>query len=401
MFTAKEINEFVESNRERIIACLVDMLKVPSVTGKELEVSKVFTKWIESFGIKVDIIGSSEDRPNILAEWFGSKPGKRFIFNGHMDTFPPNADPGLFGPYSGKIVDGYIYGRGTCDMKSGDAAILMATGLLKEMGFDPLGSVLLNFVSDEENQSYLGTRLLLERGLLNGDYGICPEATGGRIRLGHSGTVHLAFTYAAPQAHALHHHPTMDALEKATRAISALYDFRDNVIKHKEDVNYGHPSLSVTTMHAGTVANVHADNAKFTIDRRTLPSETNEQVIKEITDVLDKLKNNDSGMDYIMKFIDDRPFLEVPKDSPAVIAASEAYEEITGKPAVLYRQFGGTDAAFFQQATNIHMPVWGAALTEMDGELEFGECTPNERISVDAYVQSVAYYMLTVVKLMQ
>lgn len=400
MFTAKEINNYVNANRARIIDCLVQMLQVPSVTGDELAVSKVFSDWIESFGIQVQILGASPDRPNILAEWFGSRPGKRFIFNGHMDTFPPNADPGLYGPFSGKIVDGCIYGRGTCDMKGGDAAILMATGLLKEMGFDPKGSILLNFVCDEENQSYLGTRWLLERGLLNGDYGICPEATGGRIRLGHSGTVHLAFTYTAEPAHALHHHPSMDALEKANRAILALYAFRDAVIKHKEDPEYGPPSLSVTTLHAGTVANVHADQATFTIDRRTLPGETNEEVIREITEVLDGLKARDPGMDYHMRFIDDRPFLEVPKDSPVVRAAAEAYEEITGKPAVLYKQFGGTDAAFFQQATDISMPVWGAALTEMDGELEFGECSPNERIPVDRYVESVAYYMLTVVKLM-
>jgi acetylornithine deacetylase/succinyl-diaminopimelate desuccinylase-like protein len=401
MFTAGEIKKYVESNRERIINCLVEMIQVPSTTGEELEVSKIFSKWIESFGINIEIVGSSDDRPNIMAEWFGTQPGKRFIFNGHMDTFPPNADPGLYGPYSGKIVNGYIYGRGTCDMKSGDAAILMATGLLKEMGFDPKGSILLNFVCDEENQSYLGTRWLLEKGLLNGDYGICPEATGGRIRLGHSGTVHLAFTYSGQPAHALHHHPTMDALEKATKAISTLYNFRDTIINHKEDPHYGPPALSITTLHAGTVANVHADQATFTIDRRTLPSETNEQVIKEITDILDQLKVNDPGMDYEMKFIDDRPFLEVPEDSPAVQEAVKAYEEITGKPAILYRQFGGTDAAFFQQVTNIHMPVWGAALTEMDGDLEFGECTPNERISVDLYVESVAYYMLMVANLMR
>jgi len=400
MLTASEIIDYVEANRTRIIECLVQMLRVPSVTGEELAVSKVFSDWIESFGIDVQIVGASEDRPNILAEWFGSRPGKRFIFNGHMDTFPPNADPGLYGPFSGKIVDSYIYGRGACDMKGGDAAILMATGLLKEMGFDPEGSILLNFVCDEENHSHLGTRWLLERGLLNGDYGICPEATGGRIRLGHGGIVHLAFTYTAEAAHALHHHPSMDALEKANTAMRALYDFRDRVIKNKKDPAYGHPSLSITTLHAGSVPNVQAEQATFTIDRRTLPSETKEEVIREITDVLDSLKNVDKRMDYQMRFIDDRPFLEVSKDSPVVRAAAEAYEEITGKPAVTYKQFGGTDAALFQQATDIHMPVWGAALTEMDGELEFGECTPNERISIDLYVESVAYYMLTVIKLM-
>ena len=400
MFTASEIIDYVESNRERIVECLVQMLRVPSVTGDELAVSKVFSSWIESFGIEVQILGASEDRPNIMAEWFGSRPGKRFIFNGHMDTFPPSPDPGLYGPFSGKIVDGYIYGRGACDMKGGDAAILMATGLLKEMGFDPQGSILLNFVCDEENHSHLGTRWLLERGLLNGDYGICPEATGGRIRLGHSGIVHLSVTYTAAAAHALHHHPSMDALEKANKAMQALYSFRDRVIKNKKDPEYGHPSLSITTLHAGTVPNVQAEQATFTIDRRTLPGETNEEVIKEITDVLDALKEKDKGMDYTIKLTNERPYLEVSKDSPAVKAAAEAYEEITGKPAVLYKQFGGTDAAFFQKFTDIHMPVWGAALTELDGDLEFGECAPNERISVDLYVQSVAYYMLMVVKLM-
>ena len=73
--------------------------------------------------------------------------------------FPPDdRDPGYFGPWSGKIQDGFLYGRGSCDMKGGDAGVMMAVLFLKKMGFDPKGSVALTWMCDEENGGELGVQ---------------------------------------------------------------------------------------------------------------------------------------------------------------------------------------------------------------------------------------------------
>lgn len=120
MLTAKAISDFVEQNKEEAIRCFQEIIQTPSVTGDEEAVSFVFERWMTENGLTVQRFDSAPHRPNLIADWKGSQPGKRFVFNGHMDVFPPDPDdPGLYGPWSGKIVDGKLYGRGAADMKGG------------------------------------------------------------------------------------------------------------------------------------------------------------------------------------------------------------------------------------------------------------------------------------------
>ena len=162
MIDAKEIKKAVMDHRDEIIRCLVEMVQTPSVTGDEVPVSRVFRRWMEEMGLEVKTYEAEPGRPNLLAEWFGPEKGPRFVFNGHMDVFPPvESDPGMYGPWSGKVTDGKIYGRGTGDMKGGDCAAIMAVKILKELGFEPKGSILLSFMCDEENGSRLGAKYLI------------------------------------------------------------------------------------------------------------------------------------------------------------------------------------------------------------------------------------------------
>ncbi|NBI67922.1 M20 family peptidase [Pseudoflavonifractor sp. 60] len=394
MFTAKEVHSAVENAKQEIIDCLVELLQTPSMTGEEVPVSKVFCKWIERAGLEPQIHGISEEHPNVLAEWFGSQPGKRFIFNGHMDTFPPTeGDPGIYGPFSGKVTDTHIYGRGAADMKGGDAAALMAVTILKRMGFDPKGSILLSYMCDEEIGGRYGVKWLVKQELLNGDFGICMEPTRGHILVGHSGIYRAWITYTASAESSSREHTSKNALEKSVIAINALHAHRD-VVRGRKDPHYDCASLSVTTLHAGNATNVHAAQSKFSIDYRLVPGQTHEQVEAEIRGLLDALKENDTEMDYTIETISDRPVLDIPEDSDVVKACCTAYEEVTGRPAQLLRRHGGSDAATIFGHNGILMPNWGA------GD-EYNEGTkPNEKIVITDYLQSVEYYMLTLIKLM-
>ena len=394
MFTAEQIHQVVEGARQEAIDCLVELLQTPSVTEDEVAVSKVFCKWISRAGLQPEIHGISEEHPNVLAEWFGSRPGKRFIFNGHMDTFPPTeGDPGTYGPFSGKVTQTHIYGRGAADMKGGDAAALMAVTLLKRMGFDSRGSILLSYMCDEEIGGRYGVKWLVGQELLNGDFGICMEPTKGKILVGHSGIYRAWITYTAPAYSSGREHPTKNALEKSVIAINALYAHRENV-RARKDPYYDCASLSITTLHAGGATNVHASQSRFSIDYRMVPGQTHEQVEGELREILDRLKADDPEMEYTIEVISDRPVLDIPEDAEVVRACCAAFEEVTGRPAQLVRRHGGSDAATIFGHNGILMPNWGAAD-------DFGESTmPDEKIPIEEYLQSVEYYMLTLVKLM-
>lgn len=389
--SAESISKFVEDNKDEAIRCLQEIVQTPSPTGSEQAVSEVFTRWMEENGLHVTQHCDVEGRPNLLAQWQGSKPGKRFVFNGHMDVFPPDAkDPGLYGPWSGKIVDGYLYGRGAADMKGGDCGALMAVIFLRRMGFDPKGSVLLSYMVDEENGGGHGVQYMLKNHLIEGDFGLCMECTCGKLLVTHGGILRGTCTYTAEPAHTSQRYVGDNALKKAIRAIEALYKIDDRLATITPE-NFAPPCLSVTILHAGTAGNVHPSKATFTFDRRLIPGETHEAALREITDVLDKLKQENPSYDYTLEITNNRPFLDIPEDDPFIRLTMKSYEQIMGKAVEIYRRPGGSDAANIRQETGMSIPNFGIG---MDME-ESGKA--NEKVTLQGYLDFIKIYMMTVV----
>lgn len=396
MVTKEQIHAMVQENQQEAIDCLVELLQTPSTTGDEVAVSKVFKKWIEKNDIPVEIVGPSPEHPNVIAEWKGSKPGKKFQFNGHMDTFPPcDADPGLYGPYSGKVADGNIYGRGASDMKGGDAAALMAVAFLKRMGYDPNGSVELSFVCDEENGSPNGVKWLLNNGYLKGDFGICMEPTHGEILVGQTGIYRITITYTGDPAATYRPHPNMDSLEKAHLALAEIFKLSHEIESRKVPY-YDCPSLEVSTFHSGKAFNTFSTVSTFSIDRRMVPGETPESCEAEIRAVLDPLKEKypDIDMSYELKLFSDRPAMEVPWEDPFIQTVAQAMEEVTGRKYEAYRRHGGSDGANINEKYGTPFPNIGSA------DERWEPTRPNEKIPVKDYLESIEYYMLSVVRML-
>ena len=107
-----KIDEYINQHGEEMVEFLSEVLKVPSVTGDELAVSLVLKKRMERMGLTVETIGVSEDRPNLIAAWQGPQDGPTFLFNGHMDVFPPVPEEAPEVSWSGKTEDGFVHGRG-------------------------------------------------------------------------------------------------------------------------------------------------------------------------------------------------------------------------------------------------------------------------------------------------
>src|SRR2546430_7424976 len=95
---------------------------------------------------------------NLVARVDSGRPGRRLIFNGHLDTFPVGEDLGwTVPPLGGLVRDGRIYGRGVSDMKAGVACSIMAASTLAEHRGAWSGEIVLTLAGDEENMGSLGT----------------------------------------------------------------------------------------------------------------------------------------------------------------------------------------------------------------------------------------------------
>lgn len=353
-----EIDAYMEQHGQEMVDFLSEILRVPSVTGEELAVSRVFRERMERMGLAVEVIGTAEDRPNLIASWKGPEEGPSFLFNGHMDVFPPVPGENPEVSWSGKIEAGYVHGRGASDMKGGDCAALMAVEMLHALGFTPKGTITLSYMCDEEVGGGKGVKYLVENGYLKADYGICMEPSNMDLILGHTGIFRCFLKFTGSPASSYRPHPSVDALEKCIRAAEALYRLRDQ-IQARQDPVYGCPSLSLTTLRAGTATNVFATEAVLSLDRRLIPGETHEQAEREIREALDTLKESCPEFSYTMEMISDRPFLQVRPDSLVVQAISRQTSRFLAILSGYRYRHGGSDAANILRPTAPRSPTWG------------------------------------------
>lgn len=102
--------------------------------------------------------------PNLISVINTGRPGRHLMFNGHLDVMPAGNEPGwMDSPWSGKIADGKVWGRGTSDMKAGVTAMLFAYKYLSKMQEQFSGKLSLTLVSDEETGYERGTGFLFEK----------------------------------------------------------------------------------------------------------------------------------------------------------------------------------------------------------------------------------------------
>ncbi|HYR68187.1 MAG TPA: M20/M25/M40 family metallo-hydrolase, partial [Reyranella sp.] len=155
----------------------------------------------------------------------GGRPGRRLIFNGHLDTFPLRDDlPWTVPPLGGVLKDGKLYGRGVCDMKGGMACSLLAAVLLAQHRGAWAGEIVLTLAADEENMGSLGTGYMMERiPHARGDANICGDVGSPRVvRFGEKGLMWVEIEATGTPAHGAHVHRGINAIDRLREALDRL-----------------------------------------------------------------------------------------------------------------------------------------------------------------------------------
>ena len=391
-----QIEKIVEENREEAIEFLAKAIQIPSETGNEWEISQYFKKKFNEMELDVQQIALDERRPNLIATRNGAE-GKTFIFNAHYDVFPPNDDLGLYGPWSGKIVDGYMYGRGTVDMKSGLCGAVMAVDFLKRYGYQLNGRIILSCDSDEEVGGKYGIEhiLSLDSDLLKADFGLSLEPSRSHIMVSGSGGIFLKITYSGDSWYSGEARDEMHSIQKAILAIGTLEQLDKKLRAEKYYEPFKSSALlTITQMEAGTMMNLTASSCSFVLDRRLIPGETVAEAKAEICKALDALKELYADMDYEMEVLTCMPPMDIAEDDPVVLAALEAHKELYEKDDIIYRRLGGSDNHKIIEKYGCSIPILGPGM-------DFDECnTPNEKVLVQDYLDAIKLYMAIVVKIL-
>ncbi len=143
----------------RLTSSLV-RIKSENPPGMTADVIEFIGGFLDSLGVKYRTISHPGGRDNLIT----TEPDPRILLCGHVDVVPAIPDDWTHGPYSGEIVDGYVWGRGATDMKGGCAALLAAYRDIIEGGVEP--RVQFAFVCDEETGGPYGIQSLLAKDLL-------------------------------------------------------------------------------------------------------------------------------------------------------------------------------------------------------------------------------------------
>jgi acetylornithine deacetylase/succinyl-diaminopimelate desuccinylase-like protein len=129
--------------------------------GNERAAIEYLADYLERAGFATEVLGSTPERPNLVARLEGASEGPTLCYLGHVDTVLAESSEWEHDPWSGDVADGYLWGRGAIDMKSQVAAEAAAGAALAGSGWRPArGTLLLVFVADEETGGDLGAHWL-------------------------------------------------------------------------------------------------------------------------------------------------------------------------------------------------------------------------------------------------
>jgi acetylornithine deacetylase/succinyl-diaminopimelate desuccinylase-like protein len=129
--------------------------------GNERPALEYLAGYLGDAGFETELLGATEQRPNLIATLSGLAPGPTLCYLGHVDTVLADPSEWRHDPWSGDLADGFLWGRGAIDMKSQVAAEAVAGCALARAGWRPArGALKLVFVSDEETGGELGAQWL-------------------------------------------------------------------------------------------------------------------------------------------------------------------------------------------------------------------------------------------------
>jgi succinyl-diaminopimelate desuccinylase len=209
-------------------------------------------------------------------------------FNCHYDVVPV-AGKWRYGPFEPKVQGGWLFGRGTSDMKGAIAAVYMAIQALKTLKIQPQMNIELSLTPDEETGGDLGAGYIAREGHVRADYAIVCEGGGGaNIGVGHNGVLWLEATVVGKAAHAAHPDAGINAFEKMAALAMHLQPLKDKFAKRLFKAPNGkrmYPTLSpggVFGVGPGAKVNTIPATATFTMDRRITPGETLRDAEKEL-----------------------------------------------------------------------------------------------------------------------
>ena len=293
---------------------------------------------------------------NLVARWGDKGHPRTFGFNGHTDVVPVgDRDDWSADPFGAEVRDGWLYGRGSTDMKSGVAAFA-AAAIDFVSSTPPDGAIVITITGDEEGDAQDGTTAILDWMAEAGEVmdvclvgePTCPDVLGDTIKIGRRGSMTAYFTATGVQGHSAYPH-------RAKNPVPALAMLVDRLARHALDGGTEHfdaSTLAVTTFDTGNPANnVIPATCKATANIRFNDAHTSKSLTQWLQSEADRvMATTDIEIAMNVK-VSGESFFTAPGALSDLV--SDAVYDETGQKPELSTSGGTSDARFVKS----HCPV--------------------------------------------
>jgi len=366
-------------DRECLVDQLADLVSIDSTNPRlvpdgagEVAIATYVAEAMHELGLDVDVWEPQPDRPNVVGVLPGTGNGRSLMLNAHTDTVGVE---GMDAPFTPRLADGRMYGRGTQDMKGSLAAQLAAVRALQEASVELAGDVIVAAVIDEEHKSR-GTEAVTER--YEADGAVVTEPTDLELALAHKGFVWVDVKTRGCAAHGSRPDEGIDANMHMGRVLARLDDLEKELRSQDGHSLVGAPSLHAPQIEGGTASSVYAAQCRLRVERRTVPGETAKQAVGELQQILDALAKDDPDFSATCEKAFSRQPFEVNPDASIAESVRDAASDVLGQAPPNVGQTFWTDAALLAEA---------GTETVVLGPVGEGLHTTEEWVDLDSVVQ--------------
>src|SRR5215468_2103662 len=387
---------------------LIDLVDIGSPTGQEIDVAQYLVARMRKSGLATDLQMVDPGRPNAVGHLRGRGDGLNLLFTGHMDTSYSGDEDYLSGEgFRPKAVhrDGWIWGLGANNMKSGLAAALVAIEAIVKAGIKLAGDVSFGGVVGEiektaieefqgiEYSGYgIGTRHLVTHGV-TADFALLAEPTGLKIAIANMGVIWLRITVAGTVAHsALANRPNV------INAITLMHELQTDIARWARDYEAAHvymgerPNVTIAAIRGGAPWRLSRNphDCSLYLDIRTVPGQTVDAVKRDLRRVLRAFAERTGTAEPALHVYVSDPPTVLDETLPIIEALHTAQAHVTGEsPASIIRRPGadsvhltayGVPCVAFGPGGRMHPDARGASMHAFGEHVLVDDCVAAARI---------------------
>lgn len=384
-----KVMELAEKYRDYTAQNLSSLVRIRSLSADESAMAAELKRQMLAAGfdeVRLDGLGSVLGKVG---------KGKRLIaVDAHIDTVDQgNLDNWSEDPFSGRIADGFVFGRGSVDQKGGAAAMVTAGRILAELGLDNDFSVLFTGTVMEEDCDGLCWKYIIEEEKIRPELVVITEPTALGIYRGHRGRMEIHARFKGLSSHGSAPERGKNAIYMGARACLAIEALNETL---PFDAFLGKGTVTVSEFVSGSPSLCAvADSARLHLDRRLTRGETMDSALREIRELVEGLPAEIEVLNYRQKAYTGReygmekyyPTWVLEPDHPVVARAEKVYRSLfSAEPRV-------DKWTFSTNAVTIN-GLYGIPTVGFGPGNEVLAHAPDEKVSIDDLVKASAFYAL-------